>query len=376
MGFWYNDANIIDGYYQFFNIRQTSGDPYFDPDNLVLSNIEADMDSLTFGHPWFTVNVKSMKFKERSGLNIVKGSARVVIDKKQILASNLLLETPCSILGDRFEMRYNSMRDFSDIFHKVDFDIRLRKSKFCLEELIAFHPWFKDRNLPLFVNAHAEGPLAALVLKKFTFESLTDQTLLKGSGILTSLQDLDHFEYRLQLEESRLALADLNEVVYELDSIDVVKKFEAVDLDATISGGLTSFGFDGDLDAGPGHFSGHMALDFPESIDAMSYDLEGKLVDWDLGVFTANGLDASINNADILLTGEGLSSANLNTELDLNLIDYQVLGRHLTQVQMTGEFDKGNCHLNLESDDARFAFSAEATLFDWDKELSMDADLS
>jgi hypothetical protein len=214
------------------------------------------------------------------------------------------------------------------------------------------------------------------VLKKFDFESLTDQTQLKGSGILTSLQDLDHFEYRLQLEESRLALADLNEVVYELDSIDVVKKFEAVDLDATISGGLTSFGFDGDLDAGPGHFSGHMALDFPESIDAMSYDLEGKLVDWDLGVFTANGLDASINNADILLTGEGLSSVNLNTELDLNLIDYQVLGRHLTQVQMTGEFDKGKCHLNIESDDARFAFSAEATLFDWDKELSMDADLS
>jgi hypothetical protein len=371
-----NDAKIEDGYYQFFNIKQRSSDPYFDPDNVVLTHIDAEMDSLTFGHPWFTVNVKSIKMKERSGLNIVKGRTRVVVDKKQILASNLMLETPCSILGDRFEMRFNSMRDFSDIFHKVTFDIRLSKSKFCVGELLAFHPWFENRDLPLFVNAHAVGPLASLVLKKFDFESLTDQTQLKGSGILTSLQDLDHFEYRLQLEESRLALADLNEVVYELDSIDVVKKFEAVDLDATISGGLTSFGFDGDLDAGPGHFSGHMALDFPESIDAMSYDLEGKLVDWDLGVFTANGLDASINNADILLTGEGLSSANLNTELDLNLIDYQVLGRHLTQVQMTGEFDKGKCHLNLESDDARFAFSAEATLFNWDKELSMDADLS
>ena len=166
-----NDAKIVDGYFQFFNIRQRSSDPYFDPDNMILSDIDAEMDSLTFGHPWFTVNIKSMKFKERSGLNIVKGSARVVIDKKQILASNLLLETPCSILGDRFEMRYNSMRDFTDIFHKVTFDIRLRKSKFCLEELLAFHPWFKNRNLPLFVNAHAEGPLAALVLKKFTFES-------------------------------------------------------------------------------------------------------------------------------------------------------------------------------------------------------------
>jgi len=78
-----------------------------------------------------------------------------------------------------------------------------------------------------------------LVLKKFAFESLTDQTLLKGDGLLTSLQDLDHFEYRLQLSESRLALADLKEVVYELDSIDVVKKFEAIDLDASVSGGLT-----------------------------------------------------------------------------------------------------------------------------------------
>ena len=371
-----NDVKIVDGYYQFFNIRQRSSDPYFDPDNMILSNIDAEMDSLTFGHPWFTVNIKSMTFKERSGLNIVKGAARVVIDKKQILASNLLLETPCSILGDRFEMRYNSMRDFRDIFHKVTFDIRLRKSKFCLEELIAFHPWFKDRNLPLFVNAHAEGPLAALVLKKFTFESLTDQTLLKGSGILTSLQDLDNFEYRLELDDSRLAVADLIDVVYELDSIDFVKKFEALDIGATIIGGLTSFGFDGDLDAGPGHFSGHLAFDFPESIDAMSYDVEGKLGQWDLGMFAGNGLDAFVNDANILITGEGLTADLLNTEADIHLIDYTVLGRHLTDVKLTGEFDKSQFHLNVESDDARFAFVASATVFDWDKNLSMDADLS
>ena len=371
-----NDVKIEDGYYQFFNIRQRSSDPYFDPDNMILSNIEAEMDSLTFGHPWFTVNIKSMTFKERSGLNIVKGAARVVIDKKQILASNLLLETPCSILGDRFEMRYNSMRDFRDIFHKVTFDIRLRKSKLCLEELLAFHPWFKDRNLPMFVNAHAEGPLAALVLKKFTFESLTDQTLLKGSGILTSLQDLDNFEYRLELDDSRLAVADLRDVVYELDSIDFVEKFEALDIGATITGGLTSFGFDGDLDAGPGHFSGHLALDFPESIDAMSYDVEGKLGQWDLGMFAGNGLDAFVNDANILITGEGLTADLLNTEADIHLIDYTVLGRHLTDVQLTGEFDKSQFHLNVESDDARFAFVADATVFDWDKNLSMDADLS
>lgn len=371
-----NDAKIVDGYYQFFNIRQTSNDPYFDPDNLVLSNIDAEMDSLTFGHPWFTVNIKSMAFKERSGLNIIKGSARVVIDKKQILASNLLLETPCSILGDRFEMRYNSMRDFRDIFHKVTFDIRLSKSKFCLEELLAFHPWFKDRNLPLFVNAHALGPLDALVLKKFTFESLTDQTQLKGSGILTSLQDLDNFEYRLELDDSRLALADLQDVVYELDSIDFVKKFEALDIGATITGGLTSFGFDGDLDAGPGHFSGHLALDFPESIDSMSYDVEGKLGQWDLGMFAGNGLDAFVNDANILITGEGLTADLLNTEADIHLIDYTVFGRHLTDIQLTGEFDKSQFHLNVESDDARFAFVVDATVFDWDKNLSMDADLS
>lgn len=370
-----NDAKIVDGYYQFFNIRQRSSDPYFDPDNVILTNIDAEMDSLTFGHPWFTVNVKSIKFKERSGLNVVKGSTRVVVDKTRILASNLLLETPCSILGDRFEMRYSSMRDFSDIFHKVTFDIRLRKSKFCLEELLAFHPWFKDRNLPLFVNAHAEGPLSALVLKKFDFESLTDQTQLKGSGLLSSLQDLDHFEYRLELFESRLAVADVKQVVYELDSVEFVNRFEAFDIGATISGGLTSFGFDGDLDAGPGHFAGHLGLDFPESIDAMSYDLEGKMGQWDLGMLAGNGLDAFVNDANILITGEGLRADLLNTEADIRLMDYTVLGRHLSNGQLTGEFLKDHCDIHVESEDKRFAFNADATLFDWDENLSIDADV-
>ena len=36
-----NDVKIVDGYYQFFNIRQRSSDPYFDPDNMILSNIDA-----------------------------------------------------------------------------------------------------------------------------------------------------------------------------------------------------------------------------------------------------------------------------------------------------------------------------------------------
>lgn len=193
---------------------------------------------------------------------------------------------------------------------------------------------------------------------------------------MKSLQDLDRFEYRLELEDSRLAVADLQDVVYELDSIDFVKKFEALDIGATITGGLTTFGFDGDLDAGPGHFSGHLALDFPDSIDAMSYDIEGILGQWDLGMFAGNGLDAFVNDANILITGEGLTSDLLNTEADIHLIDYTVFGRHLTNVQLTGEFVKGQCRLHLESADARFAFNAEATLFDWDKNLSMDADLS
>ena len=351
-------------------------DKHFDPGYMLFQDINADLDSVIIGEPWFGARLKNVSLRERSGLKVVDGSLKTIIDRKHMLFTDMRIKTPKSDIGDQVELRYNRMRDFADVYHKVIFDFRLSKSVLDLEELNAFHDWFNGRSLSTFVNGRAVGTLAKLDVSSMLFESLTDQTRIKGSGTLLNLHDLDNFEYRLDLTDARVALADLKDVVYELDSIPAIQNIEAADFSGQLNGSLTNVSFDGDLDANPGHFSGHLMLDFAESVDAMRYDLEGDLQNWDVGALSGSGVDAHIDQSHVLLTGIGITPENLDLDLDLRLDQYAVLGRTLKDVDVTSVIDGDRIELNLASNDARFEFEADAVILDWNNNPTADVNLS
>lgn len=340
-------------------------DKHFDPNYMLFQDINADLDSVIIGEPWFGARLKNISLKERSGLTVVDGSLKTIIDRKHMLFTDMRIKTPKSEIGDQVELRYNRMRDFADVYHKVIFDFRLSKSVLNLEELQVFHDWFNDRSLPTFVNGRAVGTLAKMEVSSLLLESLTDQTRIKGSGTLSNLHDLDHFEYRLDLSDARVAMADLKEVVYELDSVSAIQTIEAADFSGQLNGSLTNVSFDGDLDANPGHFSGHLMLDFAESVDAMQYDLEGNLQQWDIGALVENGIDAHIDESHVLLTGIGITKDNLDLDLDLQLSQYAVMGRTLHGVDLNSTVDGDQLLLNVVSTDSRFAFEGDAIIQGW-----------
>lgn len=351
-------------------------DKHFDPNYMLFQDINADLDSVIIGEPWFGARLKNISLRERSGLKVVDGSLKTVIDRKHMLFTDMRIKTPKSDIGDQVELRYNRMRDFADVYHKVIFDFRLSKSVLNLEELQVFHDWFIDRSLPTFVNGRAVGTLAKLEVSSLLLESLTDQTKIKGTGTLLNLHDLDHFEYRLDVSDARVAMADLKEVVYELDSLTALETVEAADFSGQLNGSLTDVSFDGDLDANPGHFSGHMMFDFSESVEAMQYDVEGDLQNWDVGTLAGLGIDAQIDQSHVLLTGIGISSDQLDLEMDLQLSQYSVLGRSLKNVDVTGTMDGDQLSFDVVSSDPRFAFEANAVVQGWSNNPAADVNIS
>jgi hypothetical protein len=242
------DAHLEKTTFLYFNKTKKPYDKHFDPDYMLFEDINAQLDSVIIGEPWFGAKLKNISLKERSGLTVVDGSLKTVIDRKHMLFTDMRLKTPKSEIGDQVELRYNRMRDFVDLYHKVIFDFRLSKSVLDLEELNAFHDWFDGRSLSTFVNGRAVGTLAKMDVSSILLESLTDQTRIKASGSLSNLHDLDNFEYRLDLTDARVALSDLKQVVYELDSIAAIESVEAADISGQLSGSLNDVTFDGDLD--------------------------------------------------------------------------------------------------------------------------------
>lgn len=351
-------------------------DKFFDPSFMYFQDINADLDSVIIGEPWFGARLRNISLKERSGIKVVDGSLKTVINGKHMLFTDMRIKTPKSELGDQVELRYSRMRDFVDVYHKVIFDFRLSKSVLDLEELQVFHDWFDGRGLSTFVNGRAVGTLAKMDVSFFLFESLTDQTRIKGNGTLVNLHDLDNFEYRLDLTDARVAMSDIKEVVYELDSVSAIHSVEYADLSGQLNGSLNDVSFDGDLDANPGHFAGHMFLDFTDGVDVMQYDMEGDLQQWDLGMFTGNSVDAQINESHVLLTGTGIDPKQIELDLDLQLKQYAVLGRTLKNVDVKSLIDGDRLEVTCNSSDPRFEFEADAVVLGWNDKPTADVNLS
>ena len=370
------DAKLLETNFVYFNKTQRATDRFFDPDYMSFAKINAELDSVIIGEPWFGARLRNVSFKERSGLEVVNGSLNALVDRRHMLFSNMLIKTPKSVLGDRVELRYSSMKDFADIFHKVIFDFRISKSSLAVEELLAFHPWFEGRSLPTFVNAHAMGTMARLEVPTFLIESLTDQTRLKGSGEVQNLHDLDHFQYQLNFDDGRLSLADVKEVIYELDSVPQLNSIEAVDVLGVLNGSLNDVSFDGDLDANPGHFAGHFLFDFTESIEQMAYDVEGELSGWDVGSLMGGGVDAGIGDAHVLITGGGVSAQTVEAEMELWLKNYSVMGRELSDVKLKGSIEPKEFLVDLKSLDPSFAFELDAAVLGWADKPNLDVNLN
>lgn len=369
------DAVLDQTDFLYFNKTTRAADNYFDPDFMFYQNIHAELDSVIIGEPWFGARLQKMRCKERSGLTVVDGQMDVLIDHHRMLFSNLRVKTPKSDLGNRVEIRYKNMAAFSDVFHNVVFDFTLNKSTLSLEDLLAFHPWFKDRSMLAFVNAKAVGTMAQLNIKNFLIESIADQTRFKGRGGLSNLHNLSNFRYHLDFDEGRLAVADLDDVIYELDSAVAVHKFESFDAVGVLSGSLNDVSFDGDLNANPGQFSGHITLDFTESIQGMSYDVEGDLNGWELGPLLNNKLALGVGQSHLLLTGSGLNSDVLDAELELNLNDYSVMGRPLKNAELTLNLLKDNLEMDMVSLDPNLSFEADAAVLGWAAKPAADLNL-
>lgn len=370
------DVKIIDGIFVNFDGNQKSADSYFDPLYQRFSEMNIAMDSLVFGEPWFGAKITSMSAKERSGLKIVKAQMKVSVNRKHILLDQLRIETPCSILANRFEMKYKSIQSLNDIFEKVIFDIQLVNSKLCLEELISINPWFKNRNLPLFVNAHAIGSLNDLALRKFDIKSLTDDTRLRGIGRIKNLGELDNFHYELQLTESRLAMTDAQRVVYEIDSMDLPSKIGVAQFDGLLQGGLTDLAFDGRLSTISGSFDGQFALDMGvEAESILSYQILGGLEGIDLGLLTSAAIDGNLVSGNIDAKGQGFAANNMDLKAVLGFSNYSISGRGFSDIELKMEVVRDEMQLWVDSKDPNFLFSGDAVVYGWDDNPNVEASL-
>ncbi len=353
------NLELVDGKFVYFRRQTQAAYPEMDPDYLVfdrinigIRDVKIDEKSLIRGQ------IYRFATRERSGLEVVEGTAVLDITNNYIDLRKMELKTPCSRIRDRVKIMFDSWTDFDEVETDVNWLFDIKDSEICLEELVAFHPWFEQRKLLLLLSGKATGTFANLQSNDVWIRGDESNTNLRGALQLKHLVELSQFEYHYQLENSSVDMGDLSRVVYELDSVPVVRSFGPLEVQGKLNGTLNWVDFDGWLNNKIASYSGYTLFDYTTSVELTKYQLLGELQRLELNQLPEFFPNVAVYDTKVDVNGTGFyfPDVQLNSLVKIGNLQYE--DRTLKGISVTASLLEDNVEYLVDSKDTGFRLSS------------------
>ncbi len=138
----------------------------FDSNHISLQDITASIAIKELTNESLDAHIKRMSFKEQSGLEVNKFTARIHADKENITLSKIWLELPHSQLHINNATAHFHIGPSGMISpYKSTVDIAIEPSVVTLSDIAAFVPSLRQVNTPINLSAHIQGSMAAINIK-------------------------------------------------------------------------------------------------------------------------------------------------------------------------------------------------------------------
>lgn len=351
--------NLKDSRFVYFYQQKKSNYVEFDPNYIDFQQINVELDSVYIDQKsLLRGKINHIALKEISGLMITKGVADLDITNDYIDLNNMTFYTKESVLGKRVKLMFQSWRDFNEVESKVKWLFDLQKSKIQLEELVAFHPWFKDRRAEFYVTGKAQGTLGHLTSQDVWIQGVETQTWLHGALDLKSLVNLNEFSYRYQLNPSIADMRDVRDVVVELDSVGRVDYLGNVSLSGTVGGTLNTADYSGSIANNVAAYDGDLNFDFTRGIDSLNYTILGGLSQFQLQELGQDLSHFWIERGELDISGVGYDPESMKLSAVLMLHRYGMQQRKNANLALRLDIAKNQLEYEVESKDNRFDANA------------------
>ncbi len=372
------DLENVNFRYNDFNKQRLSFG--LDYSHLAIQNLNGSFNDFSFNDETIKANVKHLKFKDQSGLEVNDLSSKVLYSSNLISLKELELTLSESTLrADILELKTeNGNEDFDDFLNKVPFNAHIKNTKVALSDLAFFVPQLNGMTDTLsIINAKLSGPVNGMKLDDVDIRTLT-KTKIKGDFQIPNLEDLN-----TAFIDQKIAL--LQTSINDIESLNLsaflskdnrikfpenLKKLSTIRLtNGHFTGFLTDFVVDGDITTGLGNLYSENGLKFKKKEDGL-YHYQGALdkslskdlivENLNLGLLMDNNLGVVNGYLQISPGSKGFSTndidLNFNGYFDnivLNGYDYKGISIKKGQYhndRFTGEIDIKDDNLALNYD--------------------------
>lgn len=348
--------------FKYKNYNNTSPKKGINFNDIEVRNLSTTLLNLDTKNHLLKGEVKHMTFREKSGFYLKNLRSAVIIDKDRMEFKELLIETPESKIGDYFQMKYSSFKDFSQFIGNVIIQSNFKNALINSSDIAYFSPNLSKTPVILQVNGQISGRVKDLKARNLMIQS-GQATYLKGNFALSGLPNIKETLLDLNFEQISTNKKDLDLILTRagLNKQALIPEF--ADKLGTINFKGRFTGFINDFIA-YGEFktrSGRLITDLNMKIDGNSvpsYKGTLKTIDFDLGELTGVK-DLGKTTLSASIKGKGFKLSNLNDQIESNIKYLEFKSYKYSNIDINGNFSnkvfKGqinidDTNLNLDFD--------------------------
>ena len=333
-------------------------------EDLDVSNFSTDVRNMDIKNHLFKGDVRHLTIREKSGFYIQNLVSNLTIDTNQVLAQNLLIRTPHSLVKDYFRMRFKSFANFSDFENKVTLDANLKSSRISSADIAYFTSTLDKTQFDLGVDGHVKGLVKNLKATNLTVTA-GQATYLSGNFSLKGLPDWNNTFLELNFNQIATNKKDLDYLYNRFSGTTnrqvpaIIGKFGNVNFKGRFTGFQNDFIAYGEFKTGLGRFNTDVNLKISKAgtpsysgkINAFNFDLGNLLDQPDVGrtSFAAN------------VKGSGDDLKNLTEKLDSHISYFAYKGYTYKNLDVKGTVNKKIFNGNININDNNINLSLQGT---------------
>ena len=331
-----------------------------DYNHLHLTNLNLQVEAINYGPTNISGVANSMRFRDKSGLNIQSFKAEFYYGKKNAFLRKLYLRTPQTELRDEIRIGYPSIASLAKNPGELGLIAYLKKSKLGVKDILLFaptlantNPFMSNPNAILLINGAITGKLSNIIFPSIEISGI-GTTTVAASGSIVGLPDVNKAYFDLNIKNLQTGSKDFVGFLPKgtiPNSIQLPPQFSAK---GTFKGTIANFNTNLNLLSSFGTAKIKAKLNQNRK-NFEKYDVQTEFTNFDLGRFIKNDSLGKIT-LKATLKGTGFDPKTANASLNGNIQKANYNKYTYQNLNIKGNIRNGNFNAVASAKDPNLTF--------------------
>ncbi len=337
-----------------------------DFDDFDVYNLSVNVNNVDIKNHIFKGDIQQLTLREKSGFHLKNLTAITTIDTNQIVAKNMLIQTPQTLLKDYFRMSFKSMDDFAQLESKVRMEANFKDSRLSSKDIAYFSGGSLEKiKFDLGIDGQVRGLINNIRTKALTIKA-GKSTYVKGDFNIRGLPDWENTFMELKFDQVATNKKDIDNLMAgftgdpKAKAPDVVGKFGNINFTGRFTGVQNDFVAYGVFKTKLGRFDPDINLkinkaghpSYSGKINTYAFDL-GSLIDSkDIGRITVN--------ANVKGSGDDLN--NLDTRVTASIKNIDFKNYNYRNVTLNGTFANKKAIAKIKVNDKNIKLDLDGSI--------------